>query len=116
VQEAFDWEDRALATVFTPRLLDDPYWHAYVAYSDGEPAATTQLIVADGVAGLYYVGTRAAWRSRGLGEAVTRHAVRSGAAPGCDVATLQASPVGYPVYKKIGFRDVAYYQTFVPTN
>lgn len=113
VQEAFDWEDRALATVFTPRLLDDPSWHAYVAYLDGEPAATTQLIVNGGVAGLYYVGTRADWRSRGLGEAVTRHAALSGAALGCDIATLQASPAGYPIYRKIGFEDVAYYQTFV---
>jgi ribosomal protein S18 acetylase RimI-like enzyme len=116
VEEAFDWESDTLATVFTPRLLLDPAWRAYVAYVKGEPAATTQLVVDGAVAGLYYVGTRAAYRVKGLGEAVTRHAVRSGAALGCDVATLQASPAGYPVYQRIGFKDVAYYHTFVPMD
>jgi len=116
VEEAFGWEPDALATVFTRGRLLDPGWRAYVAYVNGEPAATTQLVVEGAVAGLYYVGTRAAHRGRGLGEAITRHAVRAGAALGCDIATLQASPAGYPVYKRIGFRDVAYYQTFVPTN
>jgi ribosomal protein S18 acetylase RimI-like enzyme len=112
VQEAFDWEDRALATVFTERLLEDPAWHAFVAYLDGEVAATAQLIRAHDVAGLYYIGNRKACRERGLGEAITRHAVRVGAALGCDMASLQASPAGYPVYKRIGFDDVAYYRTF----
>jgi ribosomal protein S18 acetylase RimI-like enzyme len=113
VQGAFDWEDRALATVFTTRLLHDPAWHAYVAYMDGEPAATAQLVVAGAVAGLYYIGTRAGFRSRGFGEAVTRHAIHHGAALGCEMASLQASPAGYPVYKRIGFEDVAYYRTYV---
>jgi ribosomal protein S18 acetylase RimI-like enzyme len=116
VEEAFGWEPDALTTVFTPARLLDPAWRAYVAYVKGEPAATTQLVVDGAVAGLYYVGTRAAYRGRGLGEAVTRHAVRAGAALGCDIASLQASPAGYPVYQRIGFRDVAYYQTFVPMD
>jgi ribosomal protein S18 acetylase RimI-like enzyme len=116
VQEAFDWETSVLETVFTERLPRDSAWHAYVAYIDGQAAATTQLVVSEEVAGLYYVGTREAFRGRGLGEAVTRHAVRQGADLGCDMASLQASPQGYPVYKRIGFKDVAYYVTFVGSD
>jgi GNAT superfamily N-acetyltransferase len=113
VTEAFDWEDDVLATVFTPRLVHDASWRAYVAYAGREPVATAQLVVSGGVGGLYYVGTREAWRGKGLGEAVTRHAVGDAASLGCDAATLQASPFGYPVYRRIGFEDVAYYRTYV---
>jgi ribosomal protein S18 acetylase RimI-like enzyme len=113
VAEAFGWTPEELGQVFTPRLLEDEAWRCYVGYVDGEPAATSQLVVYGGVAGLYYVGTRDCFRRRGLGEALTRHAMREGAAAGCDIASLQASPAGYPVYVRIGFRDVEHYTTYV---
>jgi hypothetical protein len=28
------------------------------------------------------------------------------------MASLQASPAGYPVYIRLGFKDVAYYKTY----
>jgi hypothetical protein len=46
------------------------------------------------------------------GEAVTARAMLEGWARGCDMASLQASPAGYPVYIRLGFKDVAYYKTY----
>jgi ribosomal protein S18 acetylase RimI-like enzyme len=112
VAEAFGWEVADLARVFTPKLLDDPDWRGYTGYAESEPVATSQLVVHERVAGLYYIGTRELWRGKGFGEALTRHAMRQGAAAGCDIASLQASPAGYPIYVRIGFRDVAYYKTY----
>lgn len=114
VSSAFDFVRDVLANVFTTRLFDEPAWSAYVGYVDGAPVATTQLMVKDGVAGLYYVGTLEQHRGRGYGDALTRHAIIEGAKLGCDISTLQASPAGYPVYKKIGFEDVGYYRSYVP--
>jgi ribosomal protein S18 acetylase RimI-like enzyme len=111
---AFDFVQDALATVFTTRL--EPAWSAYVGYVEDEPVATTQLVAKDGVAGLYYVGTLETHRGRGYGDAITRHAIIEGARLGCDIATLQASPSGYPVYKKIGFEDVGYYLSYLPAE
>jgi GNAT superfamily N-acetyltransferase len=112
--EAFDWAPSDLGTVFTPSLLSVEGWRAYVAYVDGEPAATAQVYVRGAVAGLYYVGTAGRFRRRGLGEAITRHAVAAAFAQGCEIASLQASPMGRPVYERIGFETVAEYATYVP--
>jgi predicted acetyltransferase len=60
------------------------------------------------------VATRAKFRRRGVGEALTWHAVREGVAAGCRSATLQASEMGRPIYERMGFRLVAPYKTFVP--
>jgi predicted GNAT family acetyltransferase len=103
-----------LSQVFTPRLLDNASWHGYLAYVEGAPAATSTLFVNDRVAGIYYVGTLAQYRKRGLGAAVTRRCVTDGVRAGCDIASLQASPMGLPVYERMGFRHVGYYRSYIP--
>ena len=35
---------------------------------------------------------------------------------GCAMASLQASPMGLPVYERIGFEQVADYRTYVPVS
>lgn len=114
VASAFGWTSGELGRVFAPVLLADAAWQAWVGYRSGTPVATAQLVVHERVAGLYYVGTHESHRGYGYGEALTRHAVSEGFARGCDIATLQASPLGRPVYERIGFRVVGEYLTFVP--
>jgi predicted acetyltransferase len=63
-------------------------------------------------AGIYNVATLPSHRKRGYGEAMTWRAVAGGAAAGCDVAILQASQMGRPIYERMGFRLVAPYRTF----
>jgi ribosomal protein S18 acetylase RimI-like enzyme len=114
VATTFEFHHNVLTRVFNPRLLQDPAWQGYVAYVDGAPAATATLYRHDRVAGIYYVGTLKQYRRRGLGEAVTRQCVVDGFAAGCDMASLQASPEGQPVYKRMGFQLVGYYKTYIP--
>lgn len=113
VADAFAWPPSLLARVFTRRLIADPGWTGYVGYLDGRPVATAQLIVTDGVAGIYYVGTLEAHRRGGFGEAMSRQALNEGAAAGCDMASLQASPLGRAIYERMGFCTVSYYRTYV---
>jgi ribosomal protein S18 acetylase RimI-like enzyme len=112
VASAFGWPPDLLARVFTTRLLETAGWYGFVGYVDGRPVATSQLLVHQGVAGIYYVGTLEPHRRRGFGEAMTARAVREGSAAGCSVASLQASPMGLPIYERMGFRQVDYYRTF----
>jgi ribosomal protein S18 acetylase RimI-like enzyme len=116
VAEAFDWSPQDLRRVFTPALLSDPEWTAFVGYEDGVSVTTAQLVVHHGVAGLYYVATVKAARRKGYGEAITRHAVREGQAHGCDLVSLQASPAGFSVYQRMGFEVVGEYVTYVPSE
>lgn len=111
--EAFGMPAEAMSQLLTMRFIEDPGWRAYVGAVEGQPVAASMLQLDGDIAGVYFVGTRNDFRKRGLGGAMTWHAVREGAEAGCTVATLQASDMGKPVYERMGFRVVAGYRTFV---
>jgi GNAT superfamily N-acetyltransferase len=99
--------------LLTRRLLEAEGCEFYVGYVEGVPVASSALFLSDGVAGVYNVGCAPDARRRGYGEQMTWHAVRRGVAQGCDIASLQASEMGRPIYERMGFRLVAPYRTFV---
>jgi GNAT superfamily N-acetyltransferase len=80
-------------------------WTQFVAYVDGRPVATSSLLVAGPLAGIYHVGTVADARGRGIGAAITLEAMRAGRDAGASIAVLQSSDMGSPVYRSIGFRE-----------
>jgi len=86
---------------------------AFVAHVDGEAAGIAMTIVSDGVAGIYWVGTVERARGRGIGWAVTAAATSAGFDLGADVASLQASHMGRPVYERMGFETVHDYQLWM---
>jgi GNAT superfamily N-acetyltransferase len=99
--------------LLTERVLSVIDAELYVGYVDGAPVASSALIASDRVAGVWNVGCIPSHRERGLGEAMTWHAVRRGAEIGCVMANLQASEMGQPIYARMGFEVVAGYRTFV---
>lgn len=113
VAETFHMEPDLVRRLIPMKLIEYPGWRSYVGYADGEPAATSSLLITDGLAGVHWVGTREAFGRRGFGEAMTWHALREGKAAGCRVATLQSSDMAFPIYERMGFRLAAGYKTFV---
>jgi GNAT superfamily N-acetyltransferase len=109
--EVFGFPAEVTSTLVPDALLDLPDCELYVGYADGEPAATAGLFVSHRTAGIWNVATVPSHRGRGIGEAMTGHAVRRGAELGCVMANLQASEMGRPVYERMGFRPVAPYRT-----
>lgn len=100
-----EWAD-AFAT---EALLAAPGAVFYVGYQDGE-AVTSGLGLRTGrTIGIYNIATVEGARRRGLGGAMTMRIVDDGAAAGCDVAILQASDMGRPLYERLGFRTVVDY-------
>ena len=59
--------------------------------------------------GVYSIATVESARRRGYGAAMTAHVVVDGMGAGCDVAALQASAIGRPIYERLGFRTVVRY-------
>lgn len=117
VADGFRWAAEDVARACTPALLADARWRGFVSYADGRPAAAAQLVLAgDAGAGIYFVATREEARGRGLGTAVTAAAVNAALAAGARAVALQASPMGLPVYERMGFVRVSYYRTFVPLS
>jgi ribosomal protein S18 acetylase RimI-like enzyme len=109
----------ALTTNGLPPMSVDPYLEAldqlperstirtFLAARDGAPLATSTLVSAAGVAGLYNVGTLPDARRTGLGRLVSVAAMVAGRDAGYRVGVLQSSPDGEPVYRAIGFEERA---------
>ncbi|MFG1610177.1 GNAT family N-acetyltransferase [Actinoplanes sp. NPDC049265] len=74
-----------------------------VGRMDGRVVATAAVVLSDGVAGLYWIATAPEYRGRGIGAELTTAAMRIARDHGVDVATLQASSMGEPVYRRLGF-------------
>jgi ribosomal protein S18 acetylase RimI-like enzyme len=52
-------------------------------------------------------------RRHGLGDAVTRLVTRAGFEAGASMASLEASPFGYHVYERMGYREIFKYALLV---
>lgn len=85
-----------------------------LGYAGPRPVAGSVLVATDGIAGVYWVATDLRQRRRGYGEAVTWAALAAGEELGARVGFLQASPLGRPVYERMGFRTVLEYQPWQP--
>ncbi|MCZ7526361.1 MAG: GNAT family N-acetyltransferase [Acidimicrobiia bacterium] len=96
-----------------PESLVGPHLAAFVAYADGAPAAAAMTMVSHGVAGIYWVGTVPESRGRGLAELVTRAAGNAGFDRGASVAALQASTMGEPLYRRMGYVAITRYRQLV---
>lgn len=89
----------------------EPHLHTVVAYLDGQPVATAQTLLSHGIAGVYWVGSVAEARGRGLGELVTRAVTNRAFDLGAAAVGLQASSMGRPIYARMGYESVYHYRT-----
>jgi ribosomal protein S18 acetylase RimI-like enzyme len=96
-----------------PKLLQLPHVRGVVAYDHGKPAACALVHLSHGIAGIYWVSTAASARRKGLAEACTREVSNQGFALGGRVVSLQASPMGFPIYQRMGFETIATYRLLV---
>ncbi len=80
--------------------------HNYVARLDGRPVAVSALLFGAEAAGIWNVGTVADVRGRGIGRETTLAALRDARAAGQTLSVLGSSPLGLPVYTRIGYTEV----------
>ena len=98
-----------LAALFTPRVADLPGLSIYVGVVDDQPVSTATAWVGEGSVGVFNVATLPGHRGRGYGRAITLRAIIEGFTSGANLAWLQASSTGEPVYRAMGFRQVETY-------
>ncbi|MET1231353.1 MAG: GNAT family N-acetyltransferase [Candidatus Limnocylindrales bacterium] len=87
--------------------------HVYVGYTDGQPVTSGLGLRTGRTIGVYNIATVPEVRKRGYGAAMTTRIVDDAVAAGCDVAVLQASEMGFAIYKRLGYRTVVEYMAYV---
>ncbi|WP_433325099.1 GNAT family N-acetyltransferase [Spirillospora sp. CA-294931] len=80
-----------------------------VGYAGDVPVCSAEVLHHAGVAGIYNICTLAAHRRRGYGGAITLATLHAARERGDELAVLQASAEGAPVYRRLGFRDCGTY-------
>jgi ribosomal protein S18 acetylase RimI-like enzyme len=103
-------------SVFLPSLAAvlDPAVALFVGYVEGRPVASSRLVCLGPIAEITGIVTVPAARRRGYATALTWTALAAARERGCQVATLTASPMGYPVYLRMGFRPAGLFRTYLP--
>jgi hypothetical protein len=113
VTEGFGSDPAVALGTACPDLLDRPECVVYVGYADGDSVVSGLGWRTGRTVGVYSIATIASARRRGYGAAMTARVVADGAVARCDVAALQASEMGRPIYQRLGFRTVVSYTAYV---
>jgi GNAT superfamily N-acetyltransferase len=79
-------------------------WRHFIAYLDGQAVGVSTLFLTPGHAGIYFVFTRPEARRKGIGAALTVHALAVGREQGAKIGVLGSSEMGQAVYARIGFQ------------
>jgi ribosomal protein S18 acetylase RimI-like enzyme len=120
VREGFAFDDDEIAAVdnvfATSAALDAATTVGVLASVGGRDVAVAMVDVIDGMGYVGWVGTLPAFRRRGLGELVTRAATNAAFDLGADIVALEASPMGLPLYEKMGFEIVATDRVWLPPD
>lgn len=101
----FEMPREIAASILPTHVLDDPRLRVYLGIADGRPVATSASVRTGDTIGIYSVTTVPHARGRGYGRAMTWHTLGD-ADPGWELAVLQASDMGRPIYERMGFRLV----------
>jgi GNAT superfamily N-acetyltransferase len=87
----------------------------YLGRVNGKVVATSAVLFAEGVAGIYWVATLPKMRNRGIGFAVTEKPLLVAREMGYRAGILQASTMGAPVYRRMGFKEYSHLNTYMLT-
>ena len=110
----YGFPDDLFPTVFAePASVLAEDIEAVVAYASGQPVATAQVFFHGVTAYVGWVATTAAAMRGGLGTLVTRDVIARACVRGASTVSLMASPMGAPVYRRLGFSDVAWLRSAV---
>jgi GNAT superfamily N-acetyltransferase len=104
--EVPEWAGQAWKEATLAIGIERAPWRCYVGRLNGKPVASNMLFNGAGVASVFGVATAPEARGQGIGAAITLLAYDEARQLGYQQGVLFGTPLGAPVYRRIGFRDV----------
>lgn len=89
--------------------LEGLNFNYYLGYFNEKPVSTSILFKGKDSAGIFYIGTIPSARRKGIAKAMVNYILNESKNQGYNICALQASELGYHLYKKIDFEE--YYVT-----
>ena len=84
------------------------------AYMDDEKIVGTSLLYTkNGNAGIHEVSVLKEYRGKNIGKKLINRILQDAKKEGSKIASLQASALGEPLYKSIGFEEVSLVSTYI---
>jgi len=93
-----------------PNAMVAPHVHGVLARFDGELVGGALIMLSHGIAGVYWVGVSEPARGRGIAFSVTAHVTNLAFDLGAANVQLQASEMGEPVYRRMGYEELYRYR------
>jgi hypothetical protein len=100
-------------------LLLEPEVKFFLGIFEGKVVSALMLYLSSGVAGLHAVSTLSEYRNKGFGLTISKVALIDAHKIGYKVGVLQASSLGEPMYRKLGFKkycDIISYELKAGNN
>jgi GNAT superfamily N-acetyltransferase len=94
----------------------DPLIRHYLAYVGHDVAACATILLSNGIAGVWNVGTLRPFRRQGLASALLMQALVDAASDGCPDSVLIASPMGRSLYEEMGYELIGTSYSFGPLD
>jgi GNAT superfamily N-acetyltransferase len=102
--------EHLFSEAFTPdELLDRRVW-ACLGFDEGRAVACASVWTAGGVGFLGWVAALPESRGKGLAAACAVAATNQALKDGSEVVSLQASPMGEDIYRRLGFEEIFAYR------
>ncbi len=109
VAAGFELSRRVIESFMTPEFVARDTVQLFVGYDNDRAVSTSFGMTYGRTVNIFNVATLPDHRGRGYGAALTMAAAIAGRTAGRDRACLQSSPMGRPVYERLGFRTVVQY-------
>jgi GNAT superfamily N-acetyltransferase len=111
--EVFELPSDVIAQLTSTGFLDREFATVYLGDIGGMPVTTALAVTRDNVLSLFSICTVESERGRGIGAAITSRAIADAFDRGVAAVWLHASPLGLPVYERLGFTTREHWPTWV---
>lgn len=107
----FDIPFNIARAVYEPESAWKGSYQGFVAFVRDRPVSIVALVRDQETLGIYSLGTVPECRRRGYGEALLRTAIAQYQKQ--ETLVLESTEAGYPLYRRLGFRDVAKFTVYL---